>query len=144
MKNKIRRFRTNNLPICFYCHEYIEDENKVTVDHKVAISRGGKDNKQNLVIACYDCNQKKGNMNVKEFHLFKKYKELLLKLEIEQLEFKKEMFKGILKEEHIKNGGYRSNLSRIVSRKLKALNSILKEKNGGHKKNSSNVRITSC
>jgi 5-methylcytosine-specific restriction endonuclease McrA len=33
-----------------------------TVDHVVPLSRGGPSEAENLVIACYDCNQRKSNM----------------------------------------------------------------------------------
>ncbi len=33
----------------------------LTIDHIVPLSKGGTNNKHNLVVACYECNQKKGN-----------------------------------------------------------------------------------
>ena len=45
--------------ICAYCAEQFR-ETELTIDHVVPTSRGGKTNWENCVLACYDCNQKKG------------------------------------------------------------------------------------
>lgn len=41
---------------CVYCG----DRNRLTLDHVVAVSRGGTDNAENLVTACKSCNSSKG------------------------------------------------------------------------------------
>jgi 5-methylcytosine-specific restriction endonuclease McrA len=41
----------------------------LTVDHVVPISRGGEDNWDNLVCACVDCNNKKGDRTPEEAHM---------------------------------------------------------------------------
>mgnify|MGYP001273343832 FL=1 len=45
---------------CQYCAKYFMPD-KLTIDHVVPRSRGGKNNWLNLVSACKKCNQKKGN-----------------------------------------------------------------------------------
>jgi 5-methylcytosine-specific restriction endonuclease McrA len=40
-----------------------------TFDHFVCKSHGGKDDIDNLVLACMECNNKRGNMTVTEFLL---------------------------------------------------------------------------
>lgn len=49
---------------CAYCDE---QHAPLTIDHVVARASGGSDRVSNLVIACYDCNQKKGKRPVAEF-----------------------------------------------------------------------------
>ncbi|MBV6341472.1 HNH endonuclease [Candidatus Magnetobacterium casense] len=48
-----------DLFICQYCGSAIESNSELEVDHIIPVSRGGKDNYQNLVCACQGCNQKK-------------------------------------------------------------------------------------
>lgn len=43
---------------CFYCNIDITDT--FTIDHKKPLSRGGENNKENMVLACMSCNCKKG------------------------------------------------------------------------------------
>lgn len=50
---------------CVYCGEIMP--NRLEVDHIVPGSRGGSDFPSNLVAACHDCNQRKGNLTAKEF-----------------------------------------------------------------------------
>jgi 5-methylcytosine-specific restriction endonuclease McrA len=52
-KNILRRDR-------FRC-QYCDSRDRLTVDHVVPKSRGGKDTWENLVTACTPCNNKKGN-----------------------------------------------------------------------------------
>ncbi len=42
---------------------------KATIDHKNAKSKGGPDTKGNMVLACKDCNQLKGNKAYDIFYL---------------------------------------------------------------------------
>lgn len=44
-----------------YTCQYCGDKNKISLDHVLPISRGGKDTWENLVTACFPCNNKKGN-----------------------------------------------------------------------------------
>ena len=50
---------------CQYCANHFPDD-KLTMDHVIPKSRGGKNTWQNLVAACKKCNQKKGSRTVKE------------------------------------------------------------------------------
>ncbi len=46
---------------CYYCGKPFPPH-KLTMDHIVPLSRGGKSNKGNVVPACKDCNNKKKYM----------------------------------------------------------------------------------
>lgn len=50
---------------CAYCT--VDCSDKPTIDHIVPLCRGGGNTLNNLVIACYSCNQEKGNKLVTEF-----------------------------------------------------------------------------
>ncbi len=61
---------------CFYCprHTYLPrrghapTKGMATLEHIVPLSRGGaRDPKENCVIACYACNQARGNMPIEQF-----------------------------------------------------------------------------
>lgn len=58
---------------CYYCAEdtlpHLEDfqAKKTTIDHKHPRSLGGSNKKNNLVIACRECNMKKGNIPLELF-----------------------------------------------------------------------------
>lgn len=71
-----RRSRITNLfneqaGKCHYCETEMTlslgFNRTATVDHVVPRSKGGADTNDNIVAACYDCNQKKGNMPVEKF-----------------------------------------------------------------------------
>lgn len=51
---------------CFYCKEPLLFE-KLTLDHKKPISRGGLDIEENLVASCKACNEIKGHLTAEEF-----------------------------------------------------------------------------
>ena len=51
--------------ICQYCHKWYSN-NKLTLDHVVPKSKGGPKSWENLVTCCKSCNQKKGNLHLKE------------------------------------------------------------------------------
>jgi 5-methylcytosine-specific restriction endonuclease McrA len=51
-------WRDNNK--CQYCEDVFSPE-KLTLDHVIPKSRGGKNTWKNLVAACKKCNQRKGN-----------------------------------------------------------------------------------
>lgn len=44
--------------VCYYCSKKV-GRSKLTMDHLVPLSRGGKSKKGNLVPACKECNNKK-------------------------------------------------------------------------------------
>ena len=56
-------WRDNNQ--CQYCGNYFPF-NKLTMDHVLPKSRGGKNTWENLVAACMKCNQKKGSRTPQE------------------------------------------------------------------------------
>lgn len=49
---------------CYYCDK---DLGRYHKDHKIPLSRGGSDSKENLCLACPTCNLKKYNRTDKEF-----------------------------------------------------------------------------
>ncbi len=56
-------WRDNNQ--CQYCANHFSTD-KLTMDHVLPKSRGGKNTWENLVAACMKCNQKKGSRTTKE------------------------------------------------------------------------------
>lgn len=59
--------RDSSSPICcYYCGEPISQD-KLTLDHKIPLSRGGKSNLSNLVFCCWNCNQEKDDMTDSEY-----------------------------------------------------------------------------
>jgi len=56
--------------ICMYCGEQFKQVD-LTRDHIIPMSRGGSDSWENVVTACYRCNNQKGNLTPEEW---KKYK----------------------------------------------------------------------
>tara|TARA_B100000886_G_C20391172_1_gene478335 strand:+ start:922 stop:1425 length:504 start_codon:yes stop_codon:yes gene_type:complete len=50
---------------CQYCAKYFTSD-KLTIDHVLPRSRGGKNKWNNLVAACKKCNQRKGNKTPEE------------------------------------------------------------------------------
>lgn len=50
---------------CAYCTSDCSDH--PTIDHVVPLSKGGGNTLDNLVIACFECNKKKGDRLPKDF-----------------------------------------------------------------------------
>lgn len=48
---------------CYYCGEH----SKMTMDHKVPLSRGGAHSPSNIVAACVTCNKRKGTQTTDEY-----------------------------------------------------------------------------
>lgn len=46
---------------CFYCGGSMEGRYNQALEHMLPISRGGQNNRENLVLACRSCNSSKGN-----------------------------------------------------------------------------------
>lgn len=46
--------------LCWYCQDYLP-VTKQNVEHKLARSRGGRNNRNNLVLSCSGCNKAKGS-----------------------------------------------------------------------------------
>lgn len=55
---------------CFYCERKFDNKIKKTKEHIIPKSKGGNNNLNNLVYACIECNELRGNM---EFYEFKDY-----------------------------------------------------------------------
>jgi 5-methylcytosine-specific restriction endonuclease McrA len=51
--------------VCAYCGD-VHTEAALTRDHIVPVSHGGKDNWMNVVTACYPCNNRKGDLSLKQ------------------------------------------------------------------------------
>lgn len=45
---------------CFYCDQLLNDD--ITIEHLIPVSKGGKDNLDNMVLAHQKCNQEAGTM----------------------------------------------------------------------------------
>lgn len=69
-KDKKLRVLKRDRYICHYCGKYGD-----TVDHIIPMSKGGRNGMKNLVCACYDCNQERGDMEYEEFCLLKNNKQ---------------------------------------------------------------------
>ena len=60
---------------CYYCKRSMSRKERknpnlvATLDHMLPISRGGRNQRDNLVAACLECNRKKGAMTAEEFAL---------------------------------------------------------------------------
>ena len=64
-----RRIRLRLLsidPFCWFCGRELGPENS-TIDHFKARSVGGTEDEDNLVLACYRCNVRKGNIPAERF-----------------------------------------------------------------------------
>jgi 5-methylcytosine-specific restriction endonuclease McrA len=77
-----RRYLKNWLPslirqqsgCCYYCRVPITTDSfprgkqrSATIDHYIALANGGKNDRSNLVAACYDCNRDKADRDPEEF-----------------------------------------------------------------------------
>jgi len=67
MLSKKRRFEIfkRDKFTCQYCGGK-SPEKQLTIDHKIATSKGGSDEESNLVTACMECNLAKGNTPLNE------------------------------------------------------------------------------
>lgn len=54
--------------ICYHCEEKFPKED-LTLDHLIPISRGGKTNKNNVVVSCRSCNASKKHFTRAELAL---------------------------------------------------------------------------
>lgn len=64
---KRRDVRKKTDGCCAYCGRPLE-KHEVTIDHVIPLGRGGaRKDVSNLVFACYECNQAKGNKTALEF-----------------------------------------------------------------------------
>lgn len=51
--------------LCYYCKADIRD--CYTFDHKIPKCKGGRTRKDNLVLSCFDCNNRKGTQDYEIF-----------------------------------------------------------------------------
>lgn len=66
MRKIKKRLSKKSANKCHYCG--VQNKRKdMTVDHKTPLSKGGKNTGSNYVLACFDCNQKKGDMDYDEY-----------------------------------------------------------------------------
>jgi len=64
--NEIKNKRLKKHPFCHYCNAQLSKKS-ATVEHVVPISRGGKlFDERNIVLACFNCNSKKGSKILEE------------------------------------------------------------------------------
>ena len=49
------------IPCCVYCGKQFYSRDGITVDHRVPLKLGGKNEEENLVPSCFSCNVKKGH-----------------------------------------------------------------------------------
>lgn len=54
-----------------HCH-YCDKEAKLTMDHVIPLSKGGKHSKDNVVAACQHCNSSKNARMLEEWHQIQK------------------------------------------------------------------------
>lgn len=59
---------------CFWCHTPFTVSNPATVDHIIPHHKGGKLQLDNIVAACFTCNNERGELSFEEY-LLKKEKE---------------------------------------------------------------------
>lgn len=77
----VRRAKLYGLDIttCWYCgikvrvHSTVkgvpDPPDKATLDHRVPLERGGKTRKENLAIACWECNRSKSSKSLEDFRV---------------------------------------------------------------------------
>lgn len=71
-KSKLLRLLAAQGGRCYYCDSALcrgaqHPKAQPTLDHRVPPGRGGSNAIENLVAACFDCNQRKGDMTGDEF-----------------------------------------------------------------------------
>lgn len=52
--------------LCHWCGKIMQ-RSEVTLEHLIPLDRGGDDTKENIVLACRECNMDKGNMTEAEY-----------------------------------------------------------------------------
>ena len=57
---------------CYICGEEFS-EGKLSIDHVIPLSRGGKNTFENMATCCKNCNYKKGSQTLSELHIKPKF-----------------------------------------------------------------------
>ena len=65
-KKRHRRLLAETGGCCMYCGKELSVAD-ATIDHIVPLSRGGYTEDENLTVCCYECNQNKETLYVKDF-----------------------------------------------------------------------------
>lgn len=52
---------------CHWCNRRLKKITDATIDHKIPRAKGGTNSQDNLVLACLNCNQDKGNQMPQEY-----------------------------------------------------------------------------
>lgn len=60
------------MPCCWYCQNAFSPSRIRTTDHKIPVSRGGTNARENKVACCLPCNQEKADLTHIEFIRFKR------------------------------------------------------------------------
>lgn len=69
-KSRARRLRSllnRDGDLCHYCKVLLVDGKNLTFDHVITRMNGGQNAMTNLVLACNDCNNSRGNMRYGKF-----------------------------------------------------------------------------
>lgn len=64
--SRIDRLRMRTKGHCGYCGVFVPKDES-TRDHIIPKAKGGETNAANLLLACRDCNSRKGHMDVEDF-----------------------------------------------------------------------------
>lgn len=70
---------------CFYCFKSLKGH-RINIEHMISMSNRGTNNTNNLVIACPDCNKKKGSRNASRYDL-NRFKAMLKRSKQEQRKY---------------------------------------------------------
>lgn len=66
-KRKIKLDLYSADPYCYWCEKRFTSFREATLEHIYPKSKGGKDTKGNLTLACKTCNLKKGNKVISKY-----------------------------------------------------------------------------
>lgn len=67
-QSEIKKLREDQNGLCFYCGNNLDNNGRGHLEHKTPLSRGGKNDKNNVVFSCSSCNLKKGRKTHEEFN----------------------------------------------------------------------------
>ena len=77
-RGRLNREFISKSPVCVFCG--CDNVLNLTIDHKLALSRGGADDDKNKQVACWVCNNLKDSYTNKEFKEYMKALKILHKL----------------------------------------------------------------